>query len=272
MQTDENEKLKTLANTIRKHVLNMVMYAQSSHIGASYSIVEILVALYTNILKIDPKNPTDPYRDKFLLSKAHGSTALYAVLAEVGFFPLEYLNRYYVNDSILPGHLDRESVPGIEFSMGSLGHGLSVGVGMAIANRQTKNPGCIFVLLSDGECNEGSVWEAIMLASHLKLANLNVIVDYNKIQSFGRTNEVINQEPVLDRWRAFGWDVCEVDGHNFDRLLDALRAPHTRPKVIIAHTVKGKGVSFMEDTLDWHYKSPNKEQYEQAMHELENLD
>jgi transketolase len=264
--------MKALSRKVRIHVLNMVMYAQSSHIGAAYSIVEILVTLYLKILRVDPKNPKKPDRDKFILSKAHGSTALYAILAEVGFFPLEYLEKYYVDNGILPGHLDKEAAPGIEYSLGSLGHGLSVGVGMAIANKQTGNPGRIFVLLSDGECNEGSVWEAIMLASHLKLTNLTAIIDYNKIQSFGRTNEVINQEPISDRWHAFGWEVIQVDGHNHQDLLKAFELPQTKPKVIIAHTVKGKGVSFMEDTLDWHYKSPNKEQYEQALHELEGLD
>lgn len=266
------EEMHSLAKKIRIHVLNMVEYAQSSHIGASYSIVEILIALYLKILKIDPKNPQRLDRDRFLLSKAHGSCALYALLAELGFFPLDYLKKYYIDDGILPGHLDRKSAPGIEYSMGSLGHGLSVGLGMAIANHQTKNPGRIFVLLGDGECNEGSVWEAIMLSSHLKLTNLTAIVDYNKIQSFGRTNEVINQEPIVDRWKAFGWDVFVVDGHNFEQLLKAYQSPQNRPKVIIANTIKGKGVSFMEDSLDWHYKSPNKEQYEQALKELEKLD
>lgn len=264
------EEIKKLAQKIRIHVLNMVNYAQSSHIGASYSIVEILVTLYLKILKIDPNDPQKLDRDKFLLSKAHGSVALYAILAEVGFFPLSYLDKYYIDNGILPGHLDKDSVPGIEYSMGSLGHGLSVGVGMAIANKQTSNCGKIFVLLGDGECNEGSVWEAIMLASHLKLNNITAIVDYNKIQSFGRTNEIINQEPIVDKWKAFGWHVFEVDGHNYEQLLDAFQHPQTGPKVIIAHTVKGKGVSFMENSLDWHYKSPNNEQYLQARKELEN--
>lgn len=261
--------MQQLAKKVRTHVLNMVMYAQSSHIGAAYSIVEILVTLYLKILNIDPKNPDKKERDKFILSKAHGSTALYAVLGEIGFFPLSYLEKYYIDDGILPGHLDKESAPGIEYSLGSLGHGLSVGVGMAIANKQSKNPGRIFVVLSDGECDEGSTWEAIMLAAHLKLTNLTAIVDYNKIQSFGRTNEVINQEPVTDKWRAFGWDVFEVNGHNFQELIKAISSPHDKPKVVIANTIKGKGVSFMENSLDWHYKSPNKEQYEQALKELE---
>lgn len=265
-------EMKALSKKIRIHVLKMMTYAQSSHIGSAYSIVEILVVLYLNVLNINPENPKKHDRDKFILSKAHGSTALYALLAEMNFFPLEYLQKYYIDDGLLPGHLDKELVPGVEFSLGSLGHGLSVGVGMAISNRQTGNAGRIFVLLSDGECNEGSVWEAIMLASHLKLKNLIAIIDYNKIQSFGRTNEVINQEPLVDRWRVFGWEVIEVDGHDHQELLKVFKTTQNGPKVIIAHTIKGKGVSFMEDTLDWHYKSPNKEQYDIALKELEKAD
>lgn len=270
MDRFNDTELKIIAKNIRKKILKMIFVSQSSHIGTSLSIVDILVLLYFQIMKIDSKNPSDPLRDKFILSKAHGSTALYAILAEIGFFPLSYLDKYYVDDGILPGHLDKDSARGIEYSMGSLGHGLSVGVGMAIANKQTGNYGKIYVLLGDGECNEGSVWEAIMLASHLKLNNIIVVVDYNKIQSFGNTNEVINQEPIVDRWKSFGWDVFEVDGHNFIELYDAFQQSHTKPKVIIAHTVKGKGVSFMENKLEWHYKSPNQEQYDLALDEIDN--
>ncbi len=266
----ELEELKLLAKKMRIHVLNMVNYAQSSHIGACYSIIEILASLYLKTLNIDPKNTANPHRDKFLLSKAHGSCALYAVLAELGFFPLHYLDKYYIDGGILPGHLDKTTAPGIEHSMGSLGHGLPVGVGLAIANKKDNNPGRIFVLVGDGECNEGSIWEAVMLASHLKLDNLTVIVDYNKIQSFGRTNDVINQEPITERWSSFGWSVLEVDGHDFTQLINSLTTFHTKPKVIIAHTIKGKGVSFMENRLDWHYKSPNNEEYQKALLELEN--
>jgi len=262
--------LKSLAKKIRLHVLDMTYRANSSHIGPCLSIVEILVVLYTKILNINPKNVQDNKRDKFILSKAHGSAALYSILAELGFFPIDYLKKFYVNDGILPGHLDKEAVPGIEFSLGALGHGLPVSVGMAIANRHDNNPGKIFVLLGDGECDEGSVWEAVMLASHLKLSNLTVIIDYNKIQNFGRTNEIINQEPIGQRWRSFGWEVYEIDGHNFDELITAFTKKQLLPKVIIAHTVKGKGISFMEDRLEWHYKSPNLEQYKLAIKEVEN--
>jgi len=264
------DELKMIAKKIRSHILKMTLYSKSSHIGSALSIVEILVMLYFKILNLDPQNPLKNDRDKLILSKAHGSAALYAVLAEKGFFPLDYLDKYYIDDGILPGHLDKQSAPGIEYSTGSLGHGLSAGIGMAMANRQTSNAGKIFAIIGDGECNEGSIWEGVMFASHLKLDNITAIIDYNKIQSFGRTNEVINQEPIKDRWNSFGWEVYEIDGHNFEELLEAIIAPQQKPKVIIANTVKGKGISFMEDKLEWHYKSPNQEQYEQAIRELEN--
>ena len=266
------EQLQEISKKIRKHIVKMVFDSKSSHIGSALSIVEILVTLYYNILNIDTKiesyyNRSD--RDRFILSKAHGSAALYAVLAERGFFPLNTLKKYYSNDGILPGHLDRTSVPGVEFSAGALGHGFAAAIGMSISYRQSKNSGRIFVLIGDGECNEGSIWEGAMLAAHLKLNNLTAIVDYNKIQSFGRTNEVINQEPIIDKWKAFGWDVIEVNGHNFNELITAFNTPQNKPKVIISHTVKGKGISFMEDKLEWHYKSPDEEQLEIALKEIE---
>ncbi len=262
------EKMIELAREVRIHVLDMVNYAQSSHIGASYSIVEILVTLYYKILKINPKDPSDPSRDKFILSKAHGSCALYAILAESRFFPLEVLKKYYVDGGILPGHLDKESVPGIEHSMGSLGHGLPFGVGLAYANKIDHNEGRIYVLIGDGECNEGTIWESAMFAGHHKLDNLTVIIDYNKIQSFGRVEEIMSLEPFGEKWKSFNWNVHEVDGHDFEQLITALESKSLKPKVIIANTIKGKGVSFMEDRLEWHYKSPNPEQYGDALKEL----
>ena len=259
-----------ICKSIRRDVAKMMHKAYSSHIGGCYSVTEILVALYFEILNIDPKNPKKDDRDILLLSKAHSSPALYAVLSKKGFFPKEILDTYYQDGGKLPGHLDKEAVPGIEFSFGSLGHGLSVGVGMALANKRMNNPGRVFVILGDGECNEGSVWEAAMFAPHHKLSNLTVVIDYNKIQSFGATNEVINQEPIFDKWKSFGWKVLEIDGHDHHALLDAFNSPHENlPKMIIAHTVKGKGVSFMENSLDWHYKSPNDEQLKLALKELE---
>jgi transketolase len=253
---------------IRKSILHMVHYSKSSHVGTCLSMVDILYVLYYKIMHLDPTNPTMAERDKFILSKGHGGAALYATLAERGYFPKANLDRYYVDGGMLPGHLDMEAVPGVEVSAGSLGHGLSIGIGMAIANQLDRNKGHIYVLVGDGECNEGSIWEAVMLAATLKLTNLTVIIDYNQLQSFGRTNEVINQENMSERWRAFGWDAIDVDGHDLAALEDVFKLPQTRPKAIIAHTVKGKGVSYMENKLEWHYKSPNDQQLEQALQEL----
>lgn len=254
---------------MRKAVIHMTHYSKASHVGACLSVIDILYILYFKIMKIDPVNPMKVDRDKLILSKGHASAALYAALAERGYFPKEYLTKFYIDGGILPGHLDIESVPGIEASAGSLGHGLSIGLGMAIANRQTQNSGKVYVILGDGECNEGSVWEAVMLASSLKINNLTVIVDFNKLQAFGRTNDIVNQKNLAKRWKAFGWDVHEVDGHDLNQLENAFLAACDNPKVIIAHTIKGKGVSFMEDKLEWHYKSPNDEQLILALKELE---
>ena len=258
-----------ICKSIRRDVAKMMHESYSSHIGGCYSVTEILVTLYFEVLNIDPKNPRKDDRDILLLSKAHSSPALYAILSKKGFFPKENLDTYYQDGGKLPGHLDKEAVPGIEFSFGSLGHGLSVGVGMALANKRMNNPGRVFVILGDGECNEGSIWEAAMFAPHHNLSNLTVVIDYNKIQSFGSTNEVINQEPIFDKWKSFGWKVLEINGHDHDALIDAFNSSHENlPKLIIANTVKGKGVSFMENSLDWHYKSPNDEQLELALKEL----
>lgn len=257
------------SSNIRKSIIHMTHYSGSSHVGSCLSIVDILHVLYFKVLHIDPQAPDKQDRDKFILSKGHGSAALYATLAERGFFPKRYLDRFYVDDGILPGHLDMEAVPGVEISSGALGHGLSIGVGMAIANRAARNSGKVYVLLGDGECNEGSVWEAVMLASTLCLPNLSAIVDYNKLQGFGRTNEIINQENMAERWRSFNWEVHEIDGHHPGEIEEAFRHPQNGPKVVIAHTVKGKGISFMEDRLEWHYKSPDDRQMKQAIDELD---
>jgi len=260
--------MNEVIRSIRKSILTMMHYSKSSHIGACFSVVEILYTLYFDILNIDPNNPKKPYRDIFILSKAHASAALYATLAYRGLFPLEWLDRYYIDDGILPGHLDMNAAPGIECSAGSLGHGLSIGLGMSIARTMRKELGRVYVLLGDGECNEGSVWEAIMLASTLKIKNLTAIVDYNHLQGMGR--EVINQTNLSERFKAFGWNSVDVDGHDLDALKQVLSAisPES-PSAIIAHTIKGKGVSFMEDRLEWHYKSPNDEEFVAALTELE---
>jgi transketolase len=253
---------------IRKSIVRMAHYSKASHVGSSLSTVEILYTLYFQVMNVQPADPKRPDRDRFILSKAHASTALYSTLAERGFFPKALLDRYYIDGGVLPGHLDMRTAPGVEFSGGSLGHGLPIGLGMAVANRLAKLHNRVFVLVGDGECNEGSVMEAAMLAPTQKLNNLVVIVDFNNLQSFGRTNEVIDQSNISGIWRAMGWEVIEVDGHDVDQLDGALTKPQKRPRFIVAHTVKGKGVSFMEDRLEWHYKSPNDEQALQAFKEL----
>ncbi len=260
--------MEEISKNIRRSIIKAVFSSNSSHSGSALSIVDVLTILYFKVLNIDPINPSKIDRDKFILSKGHGSIALYSTLAERGFFSKELLNKFYCNDGILPGHLDKEAIPGIEVSSGSLGHGLSLGVGMAIANLLNCINSRIYVLCGDGELNEGSMWEAIMFASHKMLKNLVLIVDYNKLQGYGKTNEIINLEPLDDKFRAFNWEVMQIDGHNFEEIEKALRGETSAPKAIIAHTIKGKGVSYMENKFIWHYKSPNKEQLEQALKEL----
>lgn len=260
--------LKEIAKEVRRTILYMNHYSNASHSGSALSIVEILIVLYFKFLNIDPKDPKKDNRDRFILSKGHASTALYSVLAARGFFDKSVLDKFYIDGGIIPGHLDMEAVPGIDCSAGSLGHGLSVGTGMAVADKYKKSDSKVVVLISDGELNEGSVWEPLLLAPHLKLNNLTVIVDYNKIQSFGITNEVINLEPLDKKLKAFNWEVIEIDGHNYDEIESSLNKKSDRPKIIIAHTIKGKGISFMENKLEWHYRSPNKELLEQALAEL----
>ncbi len=264
--------LSASSKSLRKKILTIHYAANASHIGSSLSCVDIILALYSEILRIDPQHPYDPERDRFILSKGHAASALYVTLAHTGFFDPSVLNKYHQNGGCLAGHSTKDCVPGVEVSTGSLGHGLSIGAGMAIAARYDNRDSHTFVLLSDGECNEGAVWEAAMFSSRHELENLIAIVDYNKLQAFGRTDDVMRLEPFKDKWLAFGWGVKEIDGHNFDEILEACKSlPQRRksPSVIIAHTVKGKGVSFMEDQLSWHYKSPNKEELETALKELD---
>lgn len=249
----------------------MHLDAKASHVGSSLSCVDILKTLYFDIMKIDPKAPRDADRDIFILSKGHAASALYATLAHRGFFPLSALDEYGKDDKRLPCHASKECMPGIEISTGSLGHGLPIGLGMALSFKHDKRHNYVYVLLSDGECDEGSNWEAALFASHHKLDNVVVVIDYNKIQALGRTNEVLNLEPLADKWKSFGWGVKEVDGHSDKELKKALSSCPIKkgsPSVVIAHTIKGKGVSFMEDKLLWHYKSPTLQDYEAAIKEL----
>ncbi len=261
-----------ISKEIRKKVLKMIYQSKSAHIGSSLSCVDILTILYFKILKINPQNPLADNRDRFILSKGHAAAALYAVLAEKGFFSEKLLESYCQDGTKLAGHSTKQSVPGVEVSTGSLGHGLSMGAGMAFSAKNDGKDYRIFVLMSDGECQEGSVWEAALFASHHKLDNLIGIVDYNKIQAFGRTNEVLNLEPFKKKWEDFGWSVKEANGHNFSELEDAFsKIPfeNKKPSLLIAHTIKGKGISFIEDKLISHYKYFTKEEYEAALKELE---
>jgi transketolase len=258
------------AQRIREHALRMVHKANASHIGTGLSMTDILAVLYDGVARVDPKNPRAPERDRVILSKGHGAAAFYAALAEAGFFDPARLETFCQDGSALAGHVSHH-VPGVDFSTGSLGHGLSLGCGVALGFKRDKKPGRAFVILSDGECDEGSIWEAILFAPHHKLDNLVAIVDYNKIQSFGTVKEVLDLEPFADKWEAFNWHVQAIDGHDHDALRAAFAKTGSvagKPSVIIANTVKGKGVSFMEDDLLWHYRSPSKEQLEKAIQEV----
>ena len=237
----------------------------------NFSMIELLAVLYGRILRVDPAQPDWSERDRFILSKGHGCAALYAVLAESGFFPASWLDTFYQDGSLLSGHVTHKGIPGVEISTGSLGHGLSIATGMALAAKRDGKDHHVFCLMSDGECDEGSVWEPILFAPQYRLDNLVAIVDYNKIQSLGTVKEVMDLEPFADKWRAFGWAVQEIDGHDLDEIETTLATVpfvKDRPSCIIAHTIKGKGVSFMEDNLLWHYRTPQGEEYEAALAEL----
>jgi transketolase len=252
----------------------MIGRAGSGHPGGSLSAADILTALYFHVLRLDPENPGWPERDRFVLSKGHAAPALYAALAERGFFPVSELDRLRRLGSPLQGHPDMKSLPGVEASTGSLGQGLSFAVGLALAARLDKASWRVYVMLGDGEIQEGQVWEAAMAASHHGLDNLTAYLDYNGLQIDGPVEEVMSISPVADKWRAFGWNVIEVDGHDISAILRATRdARETkgRPTIIVARTVKGRGVSFMEGKHGWHGKAPNEEQLKQALEELDGL-
>jgi len=272
MTGPQQNDLIELAKRIRKHCVRMTGKANASHVGSALSAADLLAAVYGRALRYDSSRPDWPERDRFIMSKGHACTALYAVLAESGYFPVERLETFYQNGSPLAGHVMHKNVPGVELSTGSLGHGLPVATGMAIAAKRDGRASRIFCMISDGECDEGSVWEAALFAPHHKLDNLVVIIDYNKIQSLGRVKEVIDLDPLADKWRAFGWAVREINGHDMQVVEDAvMHVPYEagRPSCIVAHTVKGKGVSFMEDKLLWHYRAPLGEDMVKALAELE---
>ena len=268
----KGENLEDIARGIRKSTVEMVYNARSAHIGSALSATDILTALYFHSMNIDEKNPQWEDRDRFILSKGHACSALYITLAERGFFSKqELMENYTKNGTSFTAHTNYYGIPGIEVATGSLGHGMPIGVGMAFNAKLENKKYRTFVLLSDGECDEGSTWEAFLSAQQLKLDNLTAIIDYNKIQSYGRVSEVLELEPFADKLRAFNWEVKEVNGHSVKDLTEALDAvpfKQDKPNCIIAHTVKGKGVSYMENTIECHYLTPSKEQYLKAMEEL----
>src|SRR5882724_6014849 len=256
---------EALARRIRRHAICMTARARSAHVGTSLSMADLLAVLYGRVLRVRPQEPEWPGRDRFILSKGHGCAGLYAALAECGFFPLAWLEDFCADGSRLTGHASHVGVPGVEVSTGSLGHGLPIACGMALAFRREKAPVRVFALLSDGECDEGSVWEAALFAGHHGLDNLTIVVDYNKIQS-------LRLEPLAAKWRAFGWAAREIDGHDvaaIDQVLGAVPAEAGRPSCVIANTVKGRGVSFMENRLLWHYRSPDPEELQLALAEID---
>jgi len=269
---NRNHDTFLLACEVRKLALKMVFNAKASHIGGALSMADILAVLYDKILNVDASNPNNSNRDRFLLSKGHACTSLYAVLALKGFYPTDELNTYGKDGSLFISHTSH-MIPGVEVSAGSLGHALSVSCGLAIAAKRKKADWKTYCLVSDGELDEGSNWESILYAPQVKLDNLILIVDYNKIQSLGSVKDVIDLNPLTEKFKAFRWEVFEVDGHDHAELMDVFRNANklnNMPKAIIANTIKGKGVSFMENNLLWHYKSPNEKQYEDAINEINN--
>lgn len=265
-----SEDLGAIARRIRGHVIGISHKAQTAHLGSALSCVDVLVAAYWGALKIDPRKPEDPSRDRFIFSKGHAVSALYATLAERGFFPIERLDTYNSDGGHLPEQPSPGCVPGLEVATGSLGHGLPLGLGMAVAARILDQPYTVYVLMSDGECNEGSVWEAALLAPAQRLDNLVVVVDFNKWQATARSEQVMALNPFVAKWEAFGWKALEVDGHDIGALIAAMSVRvEGKPTAIIAHTVKGKGVSFMENDNNWHYRSPKAEEVDAARRELE---
>jgi len=263
-------ELEQMAKLIRRDILEMVHEAGTGHPGGSLSAVELVTALYFAEMNVDPKNPTWADRDRFILSKGHACPVSYAALARKGFFPLEELKTLRKLNSILQGHPDMKKTPGVDMTSGSLGQGLSVGFGMALGAKVTGKAFRVYVLLGDGELQEGSIWESAMAAAKYKLNNLVAIVDCNGLQVDGRCSDVMELEPLADKWRAFNWAVRQIDGHDFDQILAALAWARKQggPVVILAQTVKGKGVSFMEDAVQWHGLAPNKEELEKALAEI----
>ena len=270
-KTSDIGELQAIAKSVRRHIVTMICAAKSGHPGGSLSAVETLVTLYFDVMRHDPANPTWPERDRFILSKGHAAPVLYSVLAECGYTPVETLNTLRSLGSIYQGHPDRRFIPALEASTGSLGVGLSLGLGMAEAARLDASPTRVYVVLGDGEIQEGQIWEAAMYGAFHKVDNICAIVDYNHIQLDGFTKDILDLEPLADKWRAFGWHVVEFDGHDIPAVQAAFAeaaATKGKPTCLLAHTVKGKGVSFMENNPKWHGSAPNPEEVELALKEL----
>ncbi|MFA5646109.1 MAG: transketolase [Candidatus Ratteibacteria bacterium] len=269
-QKEDFTKMRELAARIRAHAVTMTWRGKSGHVGSSLSMADIVSVLYLSILRIDPANPRNPDRDRFILSKGHAAAGVYAALAELNFFPKIWLETYYGDGGKLSGHISHY-VPGVEFSTGSLGHGLPIGTGMALHAKRKKKKHRVIVLVSDGDMNEGSSWEAIMFAATQHLDNLTVILDANRIQALGRTKDIIDLEPLAEKLRLFHWGVREINGHDIREIYQSLAklpAEKNRPTFVIARTIKGKGVSFFEDTVACHYRHCDDIQLEQAYKEL----
>ena len=274
MEQSKLLSLSRVANQIRINIIEAVYNAKCGHPGGSLSIAEIMTYLYFEEMNIDPKNPKDPLRDRFVLSKGHTAPALYATLAERGYFPREDLKTLRKTSSYLQGHPDMKSVPGVDMSTGSLGQGISAACGMALSSKLDGNPYRVYTVLGDGESEEGQVWEAAMFAAHYKLDNLVAILDLNGLQIDGPITEVMNPTPHDEKFRAFGWNVITIDAHNFDEIEAALknaRATKGRPTAIIARSVKGKGVSYMENACEWHGQAPKEDLYKVAISDLEKI-
>lgn len=264
-------ELKEIAQNIRVNIINMLEKSQSGHPGGSLSAVEILTALYFKEMNIDPKNPKSKDRDRFVLSKGHATPVLYGTLAERGFFPKEELEKFRKIDSMLQGHPDMKGIPGVDMTTGSLGQGFAAANGMALAGKLDKKDYRVYALIGDGESQEGMIWEAAMLASHYKLDNITVFLDYNGLQIDGKNKDIMNINPIDEKFQSFGWNVLTIDGHSFDEILNAIEeAKNTKgkPTMIIANTIKGKGVSFMENQVGWHGKAPSTDEAKIAIEEI----
>jgi transketolase len=272
VQSQNLLELKKICNTVRHDILDLTFYGSASHLGGSLSVVEILVALYFNVMKVDPQNPQMPDRDRFILSKGHAAPALYSVLAERGYFPREELKTFCKNGTRLQKHIDIHKLPGIDSSAGSLGQGLSIGIGMCLADRMDQKERNVYVVLGDGELQEGQVWEAAMSAGKLKLGHLYAFVDANQMQVDGFVKNIMDVEPIDDKWRSNHWHVQRINGGDLGHILDAIQIAQKvadQPHMIIADTIKGKGIDFMELSVDWHAKGLSEDEYQKAVAQVD---